>query len=417
MIALDTAAGWESVPIGAACLKTAQVDPTKTPAKRFRYIDVSCVSNNSFSIIGATTLTGADAPSRARKVVQAEDVIFATVRPALRRVARVPARLEGEICSTGFCVLRPDPRRLDSGFLYYYLLTQRVARRMEALQDGATYPAIRDSDLLNEPMPLPPLAEQRAIARAVRAVQEAHAARRREAELERERKAALMAHLFTHGTRAAPPRQTEIGALPANWRMEKVGSFCTSSAVGPRFAADFYEPDGNVATLRTTDIDDEGNISYGTMPRARLDIAKFADHVLRPNDFLVTRSGTCGIASVWTDYTERPVLPGAFLIRFRFTDGLRPAYLRCYFNSTIGRSRVLALAAGAIQQNITSTSIKNLSVPLPDVDEQAEIVEVAERFEGRIAALEQEIKLLDELFRELLEELMTGRLSAVSLID
>src|SRR2546427_12393197 len=61
--------------------------------------------------------------------------------------------------------------------------------------------------------------EQRAIARALRTVQEAKEARQRELTLERERKAALMEFLFTHGTRGEPRKQTEIGGIPESWQV------------------------------------------------------------------------------------------------------------------------------------------------------------------------------------------------------
>ena len=66
---------------------------------------------------------------------------------------------------------------------------------------------------------LPPLPEQRAIAHILRAVQAAREARQREVSLERERKAALMAHLFTHGTRGEPTKQTPIGEMPVSWEV------------------------------------------------------------------------------------------------------------------------------------------------------------------------------------------------------
>ena len=68
---------------------------------------------------------------------------------------------------------------------------------------------------------LPPLPEQRAIAHVLRAVQAAREARQREVSLERERKAALMAHLFTHGTRGEPTKQTPIGEMPGSWEVQR----------------------------------------------------------------------------------------------------------------------------------------------------------------------------------------------------
>ena len=75
-------------------------------------------------------------------------------------------------------------------------------------------------------LPLPPIHEQRAIAHVLRAVQAAREARQREVSLERERKAALMAHLFTHGTRGEPTKQTPMGEIPVSWGVTTIGDIC-----------------------------------------------------------------------------------------------------------------------------------------------------------------------------------------------
>ena len=66
-------------------------------------------------------------------------------------------------------------------------------------------------------IPLPPLPEQRAIASVLGAIQEAKFARQKAIALERERKAALMEYLFSHGTKGEPRKQTEIGEIPESW--------------------------------------------------------------------------------------------------------------------------------------------------------------------------------------------------------
>jgi type I restriction enzyme, S subunit len=175
------------------CLQTSLADPTKEPDKPFEYVDVSSISNETYTIVSSQRLLGSEAPSRARKLIRAGDVLFATVRPTLRRVALVCAELDGQIASTGYCVLRPDPHRASPEFIYLFLLTRRVAQTVDLLQKGATYPAISDSDLLALDIELPPLPEQRSIARVLRAVQDVTEARRSELDLERERKAALLA--------------------------------------------------------------------------------------------------------------------------------------------------------------------------------------------------------------------------------
>ncbi len=99
---------WTESSIGKAVVKTKQQDPRKKPDDVFLYVDVSSVSNESFKIPSATHTLGSKAPSRARKAIHTDDVLFATVRPTLRRIALVPPEFDGAIASTGYCVLRCD---------------------------------------------------------------------------------------------------------------------------------------------------------------------------------------------------------------------------------------------------------------------------------------------------------------------
>ena len=135
---------WYLVRLGEVCKSTTTLNPEIHPERLFTYIDVSSVSNESYRIIETREILGRDAPSRARKSIQTDDVIFATVRPTLKRVAMIPVELNGQVCSTGFCVLRANREKLEPRYLYFSLLTDQINRHVEALQKGATYPAIND---------------------------------------------------------------------------------------------------------------------------------------------------------------------------------------------------------------------------------------------------------------------------------
>ena len=94
---------WEIIRIKEVVEKASQRDPSKTPFERFKYVDISSISNELFWIAGSQDLTGKEAPSRARKEIKTNDIIYATVRPYLKRIAIVPKEFDREICSTGFC--------------------------------------------------------------------------------------------------------------------------------------------------------------------------------------------------------------------------------------------------------------------------------------------------------------------------
>ena len=215
--------GWQRVKLGELVKKTKQRNPTQTPDEVFTYVDVSGVSNLTFEITETQKLLGSEAPSRARKVIRANDIILATVRPTLRRVAIVPSYLDNQVCSTGFSVIQTESSKSTAEFIYFFLLSDGVNKRLGNIQTGATYPAVSDGQVLSLEISLPPLPEQRAIANVLGAVQAALAARRREQQLEQEHKAALLEQLFTRGTRGEATRETAVGAVPVGWEVVKLG--------------------------------------------------------------------------------------------------------------------------------------------------------------------------------------------------
>ena len=153
-------AGWQTKTLGEVLQKTETVNPLQRPETEFDYIDVSSISNQTFQIEETQRLTGKDAPSRARRLVKSNDILFATVRPTLRRIAIVPSELDHQVCSTGYFVLRPKPE-LDYRFVFYFLFSEDFMGQMEKLQKGASYPAVTDGEVRMQTIPVPPLPEQR----------------------------------------------------------------------------------------------------------------------------------------------------------------------------------------------------------------------------------------------------------------
>lgn len=137
---------WEEKTLGEVLVKTETVDPTKKPDVEFIYLDVSSVNKETKEIENATVLLGKDAPSRARKLVKTNDVIFATVRPTHSRVALITEEYDEQVCSTGYFVLRAKGF-LSNNLVYYFLLTYSFNKQMEKLQKGASYPAVTDSEV------------------------------------------------------------------------------------------------------------------------------------------------------------------------------------------------------------------------------------------------------------------------------
>lgn len=126
------------------------------------YIDLSSVNKDNQQIEEVSSVNRDNAPSRAKQIILENDVIFATTRPTQKRVCVIPNEYNGQICSTGFCVLRPKDK-ITSNYLFYCLLTEGFYSYIRPLEKGANYPAVSDSVVKDFQIPLPPLSEQKRI--------------------------------------------------------------------------------------------------------------------------------------------------------------------------------------------------------------------------------------------------------------
>ena len=134
--------GWEEKTLGKVCKKTKNIKWTEDSGV-YKYVDLSSVSREELRITNSIEIDYQDAPSRAKQIMATNDILFATTRPTLRRLCIVTSDFDNEICSTGFCVLRPNPV-IHYNFLFYSLQTDRFYDYLEPLQTGANYPAVTD---------------------------------------------------------------------------------------------------------------------------------------------------------------------------------------------------------------------------------------------------------------------------------
>jgi restriction endonuclease S subunit len=155
------------------------MNPAEEPEKIFRYIEIANVDSKFGRIDSVKEILGKDAPSRARKVLRAGDVVVSTLRETLKSIAIVPKELDGSIGTTGFAVLRPA---INREFLYAILRTDPIQELMWRRATGAIMPAISENDLKSIKLPIPPISIQNEIAEEVKKCREKVERLRKEAE-------------------------------------------------------------------------------------------------------------------------------------------------------------------------------------------------------------------------------------------
>lgn len=144
-------------------LKTANIKWERSEGAEYRYIDLSSVPTGGSSIGDTEIINSENAPSRARQIVQTNDILFGTTRPLLDRVVIVPEEYNQQICSTGYAVIRPDTNVVIPSYIYHILREKNFALYVEKNQSGAAYPAISFKSVMEYMIPLPPLEIQQRI--------------------------------------------------------------------------------------------------------------------------------------------------------------------------------------------------------------------------------------------------------------
>lgn len=153
---------WEWVKIGYLLCEVAKKDPKREGIKKFTYLDISSIDNKARRITDPKIYKGVEAPSRARQIVKTNDILFSTVRTYLKNIAVVDEIYNDQIASTGFCVMRCCGI-INSRLLFRFVSSDVFIDRLNGFQRGISYPAVKTSDLLEQPIPLPPLPEQKEI--------------------------------------------------------------------------------------------------------------------------------------------------------------------------------------------------------------------------------------------------------------
>jgi type I restriction enzyme, S subunit len=407
-------AKWSQRPLRELLLSTATWNPRNRPRELIHYVDVSAISREELRILRSPAIPTSGAPSRARKIVKAGDTILATVRPTLKRIAQIPASLDGEIVSTAFCVLRPDRQKVNPDFLFFAVQLEAVMSRIAALETGASYPAVRDSDVLAQLIPVPPLPDQFDIAAILKM---ARSALLHEAECETASialKRGTMRELFTRGLKGEPQKETEIGPLPESWQARTILGLCDiwSGGTPRKSMAEYWR--GNVPWVSGKDL---------KLPA--LDDA--VDHLTPEGIEAGSRLAPAGaVLLLVRGMGLAKDLPVAVINRpMAFNQDVKALVSRGEFSGQFLRSaiyvskerllsRIVPSAHGTMTLNLND--IETFRVPCPaDPTEADNISALLDAIDRKIDLHRKKRAVLDELFKAMLQKLMTGEIPAAAL--
>jgi len=389
---------WLPAMVGDACLPTFQADPARDGATTFRYVDIAGVDRDAKVIFRADEVPCVDAPSRARKVIRASDVLVSTVRPNLNAVALVPDDLDGEIASTGFSVLRADPTLLNAKFLFYWVQHREFVDFLVANATGASYPAVTDGVVKRARLPLATPKEQ---SRIVELLDEADRLRR------------LRRSADDKFSKVLPALFLKIFGQPDTWRhteplgrLVKMKSGGTPSKTVPEF---WHGPIPWVSPkdMKRDEIDDsEDHISENALQESAAQLVPAGSVLIVVRGMILARDVPIAI-------TGKPVTINQDMKALNLMDErLSPRFLFAALKVQSARllSEVTTAAHGT--KKLESGRIENLPIPIPSPSALARFSSAHEQLLAIDRHRAATGPRVEELFALMLQRAFSGRLTS-----
>jgi type I restriction enzyme S subunit len=320
----------------------------------------------------------------------------------------------------------PDVRKLHSAFAFYLALT--AADELQSLGLGTTFVECSTYSLKNLKISLPTLSEQRRIAtyldERTAKIDRLMDMRRRQIELLKEQRAALIQQAITRGLNPKAPMKDSglpwLGEIPAHWKKTKLRRIAPQGRgmfVNGPFGSDLLTSeltDSGVPVVYIRDIKTQG---YFRVSEACVTAEKAISlDVFRvdPGDIVVAKVGNPpGTAAIYPEGEPNGIVTQD-VIRIKPD----PRYVNAEFivyllNSPAGQASIDQISVESTRMRVDLASYKSLQIWLPQLDEQHVILDFircrSSQIDAIISAHTRQLTLLTEYRSALIHECVTGQ--------
>ena len=400
---------WRKIRLGDACKTNANSYSPKEEWDFVNYLDTGNITNNRIDSIQFIDVRSEKLPSRARRKVKKDSIIYSTVRPNQRHFGIIKSQPEHFLVSTGFAVIDVDANVLDADFLYYLLTQAALVEALHAIAEQSTsaYPSIKPSDIEDLEIEIPDLATQKKIADVLGSMD------RRITQntginnnLEQQLRTIFKAE-FTDN-----PELENITQIPLSELCHVVTKGTTPTTLGKPFVesginfikAESILDDHSIDKSKFAFIDEETN-------------ALLKRSIIHAGDVVFTIAGTLGRFAL----IDENVLPAntnqAVAIIRADVEKVLPEYIYTCFIGEWHTDYYAKRVQQAVQANLSLTTIKSLPISLLDEAKMSEYLSLILPLIKAIKTNEAQNEKLAALRDNLLPKLMSGEIdvSAVQL--
>ena len=400
---------WEAVPIGSFAYVRRGASPRPIGDPKY------------FSEFGRGWVRIADVTSTKRKLRKTTQ--YLSELGVSKSVPVNPGDLIMSICATlGKPIVVDMQACIHDGFVlfsnfqnsiitdYFFYTLQRLENSFKAKGQAGTQKNLNTNLVRKTYIPLPPLPEQRKIAKILSTVDESIEKTDAIIEETRQLKKGLMQKLFTEGIGHTRFKDTKIGRIPEEWvvkRIKEIGDVKGGKRVpkGQKLVSENtgypYLKAGELK--RGTVIAD--NVEY-LLPKT---YEKIKRYIINSTDVYITVVGAYigDVGIIPTKYDGANLTENANKICH--LKGVLKEYLAYFLSSSGGQTQIMSFIGVGAQPKLALYRIEKISVPIPSIDEQRKIVEIISLSDKKLENEEAYKTELEQLKRGLMQVLLTGK--------
>lgn len=338
--------------------KVDRINPNNKDGS-WKYIDIASVDRFQKKIVleSVSDITSDSAPSRARQLVFAGDIIISTVRPNLNTVAIVPNELDGAIASTGFCVLRPNKLKVDAKYLFHYVKSEDFVNSLVKLATGANYPAVSDKIIKEQQIKKISLYEQKKISAILDKAEGVLRKREQSIKLIDDFLRATFLQMF------GDPVVNE-----KKWPIKKLEEICDNVIDCPHSTPKWA--DNGTICIRTSNLSKGGWVWSDTRFVSE---STYSERTKRSTvdegDIILSREGTVGVAAIVPGNLK--LCMGQRLVQLKLDKNqVTSEYLLAFLLYELDPIRISRVMSGSTSKHINVSELKKLNVMLPSIKDQ-----------------------------------------------
>lgn len=229
-------------------------------------------------------------------------------------------------------------------------------------------------------------------------------------EKTKELKKGLMQKLLTKGIGHEKFKDTEIGRIPEEWELKKLGEICEIKSSKRVYQSDYT--DGGIPFYRSKEIIE---LSKRRAPQIELYISedmysKFENKYGAPTkgDLLITSVGTIG--KTWISDGRKFYYKDGNITQIINNSSINIDFISYLFDADTLKKQYLGQSSGSAQVALTIEKLNKLTIPFPKLKEQQKIASILFSVDNQIEEYQTKKEKLENLKKGLMQKLLTGKI-------